>query len=540
VLQVDQGDLLEVETYERTTEGAMMFALTRTKGSSLWLAQGPLLPRGLPSAAAEDGRPVVVWVLPGLQFQAEGEAELEQPEFEIMAVLSNAVFPNSWISTASISAQSIETISKPVPVRVEGYATRSKHRLSIAQVGSQEADAENELTVGTFESVVIDRPETFSEPLKIYLGKHVTGTETWSFVEAIPNGKTHFVPAVQFTNPHPREGAQYQILAIATKGPLPAREVDYHDFLPHIVMSSEILNVRYSSGFFSRLGTFFQGWFSTDAEPGMQTGGTSIMPWILLLTLLTLLLLFAAMMWSFRSNPALAGEIADTLQSGRAAAKKKFELPESINLPYLLLGLTLLAVIVYVIRNYYVSLYTSIVATTTGLAHKQSSDLALWIILVTALAGIFADIGHKQKKAAIDESGKQKGASIYEFIFSGSITIAILLWFFQGLMYSNFLAGTSQSGSLSLAGFGAGLLISITETIAFFIITELTLVPFGWFLLMIILAPLSVGALSFRLVQRIWTHKTPEQKDSKPPPPEPAETAKPADVVEPPNQEIEV
>jgi len=525
-LDVDQGDLLEVAQYERTTEGARMWALTRAKGSNVWLAQGPLLPRGVPATEGEDGHRIITWVLPGLQFQSENEQELAEPEFEIMAVLSNSIFPNSWISTSSISARTIETISKPVPVSVEGYTVRSKQQLSITRIGSQEADGEKELTVGMVESVVIERPEGLLEPFKVYIAKHEISTDTWSFVEAIPNGKTHYVPAVSFSNPHALEGARYQVVAIATTGPLPAREAEYQDFIQHVVMSSDLVSVRYSSGFLAGFAESLQPLSSIFNE-----GAITTMLLILLLVILTLLLILASLIWLFRSNPALAGEIADTLQHRHVSTRRRFVLPEMIDLPWMLVGLLLLAGIVYFIKNYYISLYTTIVKASTGLDHKVSGDLALFIILVTALTGIFADIAHKQKRAAARESGEQQAASggIYVYILWGSAITAFVLWVFQGIMYSTFLATSSQGNAFMIAaGFSAGLLISITETVTFFIITELTIAPVGLLILTIALAPLSLGSLMFRLLQRVFTHKPPEQK--RPPLPQPAKSEKPEET----------
>lgn len=527
-LDVDQGDLLEVAQYERTTEGARMWALTRAKGSNVWLAQGPLLPRGLPSSEAEDGHRMTTWVLPGLQFQSESEQELAEPEFEIMAVLSNSIFPNSWISTSSISARTIETISKPVAVSVEGYAVRSNQHLSITRIGSQEADGEKELTVGMVESVVIERSEGLLEPFKVYLAKHEISTDTWSFVEAIPNGKTHYVPAVSFSNPHALEGARYQVVAIATTGPLPAREAEYHDFIQHVVMSSDLVSVRYSSSFVAGWTGSLQPLFSIFSE-----GAITTMLLILLLVILTLLLILAGLIWLSRSNPALAGEIADTLQHRHVSTRKRFVLPEKIDLPWMLVGIVLLVGILYFINNYYISLYTTIVKASTKLDVKSSRDLAIFIILVTALTGIFADISHKQKRAAVSESGEKQeaNASIHEFIFWCSVITGVVLWLFQGIMYSTFLSASSPGNALMTpAGFGAGLLISITETITFFVITELTLAPVGLLILTIILAPLSLGALIFRLLQRVFTPSQLAQKGTKPPPPEPAESEEPEET----------
>ncbi|MFL6213401.1 MAG: hypothetical protein ACJ74J_05840 [Blastocatellia bacterium] len=535
-VDVEQGDRLEVSSYERAAEGARLWALTRPKGSSIWLAQGPLIPCGGASAEAPDGHPPVAWVLPSLRFEHPDKKGAQGGEFEVMAVLSNAIFPNSWISSVSLSAQTIETISQAVPANVNGATTPSEIRLTITHIGSQEADTESEMTVGSTESVIIDEPEDFPKALKVYVAEHVNGATTWSFVEAIPNDKTHFVPALSFSNPHTEEGTRYQVVAIATQGPLPMREAEYQDFLPHIVAASDLINVRYSRA----AGRGFLGWLASPIDqPDTQEVLTN-MRWILLLVVV-LLLIFVALTWlTLRPNPALAGEIADTLQRGHAAAKKRFELPERVNPAYFALGLILLGVVFYIIKNYYISLYTMIVANVTGLPKKTSAELALWLILITALAGIFADIAHKLSKQPQAEpvaddglgkpgrsANKRSPLTIYQYVFAFSMLIAIILWLCQGAIYSIFFQQTTTKNSLGLStiGLGAGILISMTETITFFLITELSLVPTVWLFLMIMLAPLYLLSLLFRFIQRVFEgRRRPESPPAEPPPPEPDET----------------
>jgi hypothetical protein len=518
---VEQGDPVEVSAYERTTEGAALWALTRPKGSSLWLAQGPLIPRGSLASEVEDGRTPVTWVLPSLRFEHSDRNGPAENEFEVMAVLSNSIFPNTWISSASLSAQTIETISRPVPVNVNGSTEPSRMPLSITRIGGQESAADEELTVGNAETIVIERPEDLSPAFKIYVAMHVSGTNTWSFVEAIPNGKTHFIPALSFSNPHAEEGTRYQLVAIVTKGPLPALQAEYQEFIPHVVASSELINVRYSRAALFGLRQWLSSWLF--GEPGPEVPGVikgETMWWLWLLVIAVVLLGCAALAWlCFKSNPALAGEIADTLQKGHATAKKRFELPESANPAFALLGVALLAVVWYVIKYYYLSLYGMIIETVTGLPQKASAELALWFVLITAFAGIFADIGSKlaqQAAAAPAEDGssrdteragrRKSSTSVFDYIYGISLFTATVLWVCQGIIYASFFKQSSIKDNFMLpaVGFGAGLLISMIETIAFFLITELSLLPLGWFILFVVLAPLYLLSLPFRFIQRVF------------------------------------
>jgi hypothetical protein len=527
--EVEQGDAVEVSAYERITESAKLWALTRPKGSNVWLAQGPLLPRGGTSAEAQDGLPVVTWVLPGLRFERPDKKETEGNEFEVLAVLSNAIFPNSWISSGSFSAQPVETLSRPVLVNVNGPTGPSEILLAISRIGGQEAGVDEELTVGSAETVLIERPADFSPAYKIYVGLRADGATTWSFVEAMPNGKGHFIPALSFSNPHAEDGTRYQLVAVATKGPLPTFQAEYQDFLPHVIIASDLINVRYSRAAASASGGWLPSWLSGAQEPATQTAGaqevTTSMLWLWLLALLALLILFAVLAsLLFRSNPSLAGEIADTLQRGHAAAKKRFELPERANPAYALLGFGLLLLIWYIIRNYYLSLYTMIVAAVTGLPQKASAELALWLVVITAFSGIFADIGAKLSKQSAEvraetddpkdddpkdaarEGGAKSGVSVYRLVFLVSLFIAIILWVCQGLIYSAFFeqASAKSTPTLQAVGFGAGLLISMTETITFFLITELSLLPAGWLILFVVLSPLYLLSLVFRFFQRVF------------------------------------
>lgn len=554
---VEQGDPVEVSAYERTTEGAALWALTRPKGSDLWLAQGPLIPRGTLASEVEDGRTPVTWVLPSLRFERPERNGPEGNEFEVLAVLSNSVFPNSWISSASLSAQTIETISRPVPVSVNGSTGPSHVPLSITRIGSQEAAADEELTVGNAETIVIERPEDLSPAFRIYLAKHVSGTNMWSFVEAIPNGNTHFIPALSFSNPHAEEGTRYQLVAIVTKGPLPAFQAEYQEFIPHVITASELINVRYSRAALFGFQRWLSSWFF--GEPGPETPGVTkveTMWWLWLIVIVAVVLLIcAALAWlCFNSNPALAGEIADTLQKGHAAAKKRFELPESANPAYALLGVGLLAVVWYIIKYYYLSLYTMIVATATGLPQKASGELVLWLVLVTALAGIFADIGAKLPeqatkapaedgvpREAASADGKSSGINVYKLISVYSLVIAVILWLCEGGIYFAYFYEASVKNSLLLAtlAFLAGFLISMTETITFFVITELSLLPVGWLILFIVLAPLYLLSLCFRFLQRVFEgRRRPEyHRNTSSPPESDGGRPRPAAAIAPAEQE---
>jgi hypothetical protein len=528
-LDVEQGDVLEVNGYERVAEGATLWALTRPTGSNVWLAQGPLLPRGNTSTAYLEARPLVTWVLPGLQFAHPDRKGANGDEFEIMAILSTAIFPNSWVSNTSLSSQSVETVSQPVSVHVHGAISPPPAHLSIAQVGGQEVDPGSELTVGDTENVVIDSPEDFSQALKIYVGKHVIGSTTWSFVEALRNGETFFIPDLSFSHPHAVEGTRYQIIAIVTNGPLPVRETEYQDFLPHVLTASDPINVRYSRSFFSAFFRWLSSWFAYDPAPGAAGSASqevkSNMWWIWpLLALIALLFLLAALTWLiFHNAPALSGQIADTLQRGHASAKKRFEQPASVNMAYFILGMLLLTAILYLIRSYYLHLYTTIIATVTNLPQRESAGFAIWLILITALAGIFADIAFKLSRQPRsthadddpaqdprDGAQEQSQPGIHKYIFAASMLIAIILWVFQAGIYYAFIAQTAGKNTpivLPALGGLAAFVISMTETIAFFIITELSLIPAGWLVLVLVLAPLYLMSLFFRFVQRFFEHR---------------------------------
>ena len=90
----------------------------------------------------------------------------------------------------------------------------------------------------------------------------------------------------------------------------------------------------------------------------------------------------------------------------------------------------------------------------------------------------------------------------------------MVLWILQGAIYSLFFNNSTGNYVMGGVGFGVGVLISAVETIAFFIITELTLAPAASLILTGVLAPVYLTSLVFRFVQRVFEPKAPEDKES--------------------------
>ncbi len=555
---IDQGAELEVSGYERVPEGALLWALTRPKGSNVWLAQGPLLPRGIsllsdaeavtvgtqprrlplprstPTSGPAKSRHLVKWVWPNLWFARpdDQQSEVGEREYEVMAVLSSALLPNAWVASTYLSTQAVETVSQIVSVSLNPKAMKVELHPTITRVSGKDADSESETVVGVTGNVEISTPENFPTAFKIYLGKHLVGASTWSFVEAIRQGKSYFVPDLSFTNPHAQEGTRYQLLALVANGPLPTREMEYQDFLSHAVAVSEVVTTRYRQESVWNLFDALFFWLPnlpsptpppTSTPPSSGNGSYSVwpfLPWLGILALLVLLIYLVRRL--FKPRPELAGKVADTLQRGCALARQRFSSPPEINPGYFILGIVILLLVLYVLQRYYIRLYTEAVATVTGLPARESAGLAVWLILITALVGIFLDLSNKfsQAPAATPMTTNSGTSRRHTTLTLGLGGIGVILWSFQAGIYYSFIrqkVGENEDALLPALGAMAAFVISMAETVAFFFITELTLAPLGWFAVLILLAPFSLLALFFRFIQHLFEHQLTDPRYGAPP-----------------------
>lgn len=512
-LSVGQGELLEVSEYERFPDGALPFVLTRPHGSNVWLVQGPLIPRGSRIGGDDDTakRPLITWVLPGLRFERPDKRGPSSGNYEVMAVLSTATYPNSWIASSSLSSKPIESVSQLVSVRVGEDAAPAELHLSITHVSGQETDPAGETLTGPSGSVHVDTQQELPKAYKVYVGKHPVGTPTWSFVEALENGSGHTVPDLSFTNPHAQEGTRYQLVAIVTDGTLPLVEVEYQDFLQHALATSEIVTVRYgkepASGFLS-------GWFAAPAgEPappgplpaqGKEESGM----WGWLLFGLLVLALLTLLEWGLGTVSYISGKAADRIDRGRASSEHWFVQTEKINIAGFLLGVAILLLVLYVIQRYYITLYAAAIATVTTLPPQKSAGLAVWLILLTALLGVFIDLAFQRAWRAPQAEPGQHGepgqhTSFYRGLGYSLIGVAVLLMGFQALLYYSLFRKTA-GGILPPLGGIAFFLIAAVEAVSFFFITDLMLGSGGAVVYRCGRMPFAISALGFRFMQRLF------------------------------------
>jgi hypothetical protein len=490
-LEIEPGDAIEIAEYERVPEGERIWILTRPRGSSFWLAQGPAVPRGGRAPAdPRQGPPLVTWLWPSARFERAGARPGEKrrsrhrEEFEVLAVLSTATLPDGWIDSAALSGNFIQTVSQLVRVSVPPGEPFSDFRISITRVGGQDADPEAETPVGAAERLEAASGEALPPSMRLYLARHKVGDSLWTLVEAISRGKTHLVPAISFVNPHPEEGARYQLLAIATRGVLPSGQLGYDDLVHAAVASSEVITVRYEperpSGLVSRLAHPRPG----VAGPSAVTERRRIMsfpwtrvPWSLLGGALLVLALLILLEWLLGVVSKVARSGADRIARGLEASRSWFTRPPVINPAQLLLGSAILAFVLYALVRYYLPLYGEAVAELTGLPSKKSFGLAIWLVMFTALAGIFLELSTARAIPAgaagtVSRSRDRGGLWLPFFLGIG----LLVLMLFEGFLYFAFLSKT-VGGLVALLGGIAFLLIAFMEAMAFFFVTRLLIGP---------------------------------------------------------------
>lgn len=543
-LSVEPGDLVEVGHFDRIPEGAHVWVLVRPRGSRLWLAQGPALLRGSPSP--EDpllGPPEATWVWPGALFEhpeggGSGRRRGGSEEFELLAVLTTATLPSSWIDSSALSSVFIQTISPLVPVRVQPREPRPELDLAISRIGGEEVDPESELAVGAIEQVEVAMRDDLAPSLRVYVARHSLGDSLWSLSEAMPRGRTHVVPSLSFTNPHAREGARYQLIAMVTSGLLPAEQLEYDDLLRASVATSEVVTVRYERPGASGLASRLARWWSGDTEaaepstfamaldgdlksrpfdlaaPRQQKGSPLMLwMWIFLFLLLAVLAALVALEWSLGIVSMVARAAADCLNRGLRASREWFAPPVPIEPATFLLGLILAVIVPAVLISYYLPLYAEAVREVTDLSPKESTGLAVWLVLLTALAGTFLEVASDPQIWTRRPVGAPVAAAVVTTTAPGFLMRTVLCTFlaiailflmgFQAYFYATFLRRT-VGGIVPRLGGIAFFLIAFIEAMAFFFITKLTLVPAGTMAVRLFRSPLSLLSLFFRLIEKVF------------------------------------
>lgn len=147
--------------------------------------------------------------------------------------------------------------------------------------------------------------------------------------------------------------------------------------------------------------------------------------------------------------------------------------PNGVVLPAL--GLALLALVVYVIRHYYLLVYTGVIASVLNQPPEESLGLAVWLIVVTALVGILFDLSHAYHQAYAERQD-EKNVRLFRLMTRLCGFVAITLWLFQGALYFEMLS-LNSFGVTPLLGGIAFSLIAVAETAVFFFITKLVLPP---------------------------------------------------------------
>jgi hypothetical protein len=472
-MRIGQGESIEVAQYARVYEGDQLWFLTRRRGSRIWMAQGPAVKRGGPPAKGRNDFPQVTWVWVDLRFE-DKVADGADSEYEVVAVLSTALYPNASVDSTLLSTQSSDTISQIVPVSVDGIRPEPKSEFGISRIQHTDVSPDHALTVGMSGQVEVESDAVLPEGMGVYVVRHKVGTETWTLFDTVQRDRSYIVPDMSFINPHIEEGAEYQLMAIKTWGKLPLNELSYDQVLRHAVTASEVITVHFSSGWGPRflamtgIGGAGSGNSGTEGRVAKDGGeGKGNMIWIWLLALVAFVTAITYGLVRLGRGLVAAG------RSPRRGwtTRNYFE----TGITRFLAGIAIFIVVIQVIRQCYLPLYSNVIRGVTNLPLRESRGLATWLVLITALLGIFMHLAYEYSEYYGPDSPPK--ARLYGRIAFGCLLVAVALWLFQGGLYFSMLS-LNSFGLVPLLGGVAFTLIAIAETAAFFFVTKLTLPPF--------------------------------------------------------------
>jgi hypothetical protein len=459
-----------------------------------------------------------------------------------MVALSGAIYPYAWLPTSFLATEQIETVSQVVVLAVDDPEELKEAQLSISSVSGVAVDSHSVVRTHSSGAVVVEASDALPLPLTISVCRHLMGSDPWLCTSTIPNGSTFTASDVGLPLPSGVADPQYQLLAVGTLGILSAQEYTYRDLVNHVVLASDIVTVEHSDGFFESM--LRVPWAFLDADGGGfiplgPSGNGSpesaaaeqhpywrmamrLLPLLFLIAILAglLLLLFLLERW-FKIISSLAEDASNSLQSARRSIREKIPPLKEGKLAELIVGIAVTATVVYVIVRFYFKLYSHVMAQATHLPPQESAGLAVWMILMTALLGIFIDWSYesyrrastapesprrqdtnpdkggerwraaeeashqaKKEEGSADMSHAGEGTFLYLFLTIVLIFIALFLWFVQGGMYFYTLVLSNPPGSkVPYLGGGIFTLIAIVETAAFFFVTKMTWDSLNWLFL---------------------------------------------------------
>jgi hypothetical protein len=536
-ITVRDGDAVEVGASERMTEGATLTLWVRRRGNSVWLVNGPLLPRGVATAASVEGRSMT-WVQPSTRFAAPGPSAENSDEFELMAVLSTAMFPNVWLDSTAVSSHSVETVSEIVTVRVPDPEPPFNARLDVFSAAGQEVDPDRVVGIRGSGAVRIESRDDLPPYVRVYVAGHHVGETAWTVIEAMRNGKTFVVPDFPFD-----EGPQqrrWQLVAFPSAGALPTRSVGYSEFLPHFAQTSDLAEVSGIARNDTRAASSDASPQANDVNAAINSAGpedtqlaagdqlnrqklenkgrenmSSTLPFALLFIVLLVLL-----EWLLGAVSVVCSRAAETLDGTLSRTPSHFELPLKVNPGRFLLGCALGGLLVWVLQAHYLRFYTEVIAAVTGLAARASHAWAMYLIVATAITGVLLELSEYLARLRAENQGKLHGIGFFGVINTFLYFAALVIWSYQALLYFEYF---QNSGHLiaPLAA-AAAFLFSAVETLGFLFATALVVDTAGWLVFWVCVAPFKILAFVLHLLAALFSRRPAmRSKPSQPPLPPP-------------------
>lgn len=457
VLNVRNGTTIDVAQFEAAVEGTRVFLLTRERGSRVWFAQGPAMRRAF-SVPVRDRGVAATWVWMDLRFHRRSEGS-ENNEFEVVAVMSTSLFPNAIVDSTFPGSKSVQALSRVVRVRVDGVAVSPAASLSIDRVATADVrGSSSPVTVGRSGSVFVRAQHALPDGQTVYVVRHKVGSGTYTLFEALNQGSTYVVPDLSFINPHPDEGARYQLFAIQAWGKVSVSELTYEDLLNLSTGMSQLVAVRYSAGRLAAMQQWLEQLSTDSAERGVT---------------MAIWLVFGA------AVAVIGVAVWIAIVAARTFAGRGSKLPHRRDPMFeggvtrFLVGLGLLVGVVHVIRRYYLDVYPGVISTVANLDDRESLGLAVWLVVITGLLGVSLHLAYEYAHVYAD-NGDERNARVFQRIAGFCLFAAVLLWLFQGGLYFEMLS-LNSFGLTPLLGGIAFTLIAVAETVVFFFITKLTL-----------------------------------------------------------------
>jgi hypothetical protein len=504
-------------------EALPVWVLTRPVGSSLWFAQRP----PAKTRGASNGWELsdLLWLHPPGFSSAipKAEASTTNPTgetFEVLLIQTADALPLGWIAADEV-AMKTDRASRTYPVRVTDVQPRlTLHLTRVGAAKLRRAENHENPSRGFVEF----RVENNSRPTPyLYVARRCTAASLWEIVPAVPSGDVWLSgKELDFSGSAPRaEGvaapssscSSHQLLAIAT----------LHE-IPDIISTDDLISegISISDGVILSRRTEMEAEMSSPPSLGSMsllenlsmapTLLLRIMEWILLAAIL--IILFMLLVWLIRrirqhannQNSQVFHDIAsrgaETLRSGMEILRPHLKDRNPGQLVQLALGIAIGAALYVGLTQYFIEFYPTVVEKVIQRGSSFSWHWAVWIILITVVAGALL---HSCVAVVYDinEASKRPPFRIRALVWLGVIFLVIMQAFIlrDFILPGNALndaAFAHTAGNFILA---IGALFTLIDLLAAYFALKLSWWPLKWLICEAALLVLRIPYTLLRIIE---------------------------------------